>query len=218
MYFVPPHSSTPRWMPDELTSYSNLSSSNSSGMDVCVEQGMNMLSSVRANKQRMISTIKRKRTEQEGAEIGSSSGSENEAYTNHYGYENTDASSFNSFAEQAKKARLHSPFHLHGIQKMGHPAPVHRSVMDDVEMDDDRRASSSSPTSESTGYGSSNDLHECMQPEQYLQLALSTPTGHPHPYSFMTQSASHAQSAPALVEPPQSRQELGAGYFDRVKY
>lgn len=218
MYFVPPHSSTPRWMPDELASYSDLPNLNSSSMDECAEQGLSMLSPVRANKQRMINTIKRKRTEQDDNEIGSSSGSENEAYTNHYGYESTDASSFSSFAEQAKKARLHSPFHLHGIQKMGHPAPTRSGLMMDVDMDDDHRASSSSPSNETATFPNINDTHECMQPEQYLRLALSTPTGHPHPYSFITQSASHAQSAPALIEPSQLRQGLGSSYFDQVKY
>lgn len=211
MYFIPPHSSTPRWMPDELTSYSNLSNLNSPGMDVCDSQSMSTLSSVRANKQRMISTIKRKRTEKEEGEIDSSSGSEMDAYPSHYGYgdSNTNSFSSNSFVEQAKRARLHSPFHLHGIQQMGHPAPIHRSVMMDVNMEDDRRASPRSPSSET---------HECMQPEQYLQLAISTPTGHPHPYSFIAQSAAQTRSAPSLIEPQQLRQELGAGYFDRVKY
>jgi hypothetical protein len=202
-------------MPDEISSYSDLSNLNSpSGMmNECREENMTMLSSVRANKQRMISTIKRKRAEQDDA--GNSSGSESEAYSNHYGYESMDV---NSFVDQAKKARLHSPFHLHGIQQMGHPAPIHRGMMMDVDMDDDRRASSSSPTSEMANFVDNNVAHECMQPEQYLQLAVSTPTGHPHPYAFITQTAPQIQSAPALIEPPQLSQELGAGYFDRVKY
>lgn len=208
-------------MPDEVMNYSSMSNLTSSrtsyDMDGCISQDTSMLSTVRANKQRMINTIKRKRGEGDEDNV-----EEVERSTvNHYGYENESIyPCSNTLTEQTKKARIHPSFQLQGIQHMGHPASVHyRDEMMDTDMDECRTSDSKLYQNEMENNPSkfNNFHHQCIQPEQYLQLAVSTPTGHPHPYSI-SQSSSRSQSAPSLIEAQQSRQEIGAGYFDRVKY
>lgn len=63
------------------------------------------------------------------------------------------------------------------------------NVQGDVEMDVANTAAPSTP------------VHSFFASDNCFQLAVSTPTGHPHPYS------------PA----PLSRAELGASYFDLIQ-
>lgn len=211
MYVIPPHSSTPRWMPESARSNAT---KNADGL-----QGdmTTFSSSGRASKQRM-DDYKRKRF------IGDDDG----AYDglDRYGNAQIDAS-----IDEAKRARTASIVRFDPVRSVQLILPH----SDDVQMElcstsaaapgnlqIEIGASHASPrptnanlchTASASPYAASPIVVPSYFPEQCLRLSISTPTGHPHPYASDT-----IHSAPAVSDSHRARNELGAGYFDAVRF